>query len=102
MGSRKIENQLAAVILEIFDAMAQQMRGCSIGDIADEDDRNAVMDEAKSVMENWHEFHEFDRDAFSNPVLMNALLTMYSDVLAANREAENLDTKDDQPKRPLH
>lgn len=88
MASNDIQSRLAAIILEIFDVAALQACGCHIGDVGDLDTKEAIMDDAKTIMANWHELHEFDANAFHNPILMKVLLTMYSDYIAMHHSAQ--------------
>lgn len=97
-----IRVQLAKVILEVFDLISLQEHGCKCGDIPDETDRQAIMDHAQDIMQNWHECHEFAAESFANPVLLKALLQMYSDINAAYHEAQQEHVGDAMQDLPRH
>jgi hypothetical protein len=82
-----IQQKLAAIILELYDVLSKQEFGCRAQEISSPDARGALMDRAQLLMRDWHELHEFDEDAHANPVLVKALLIMYSDTVASYHEA---------------
>ena len=87
---QELQVRLAALFIEICDVQCRQSHGCKIDELSQETSRQEVMDLAQTVIEDWHELHEFDPAAFANPVLLRALLNMYSDLVAEYHQVEGL------------
>ena len=87
---QELQVRLAALFIEICDVLCRQSHGCKIDELSQETSRQEVMDLAQTVIEDWHEYHEFDPAAFANPVLLRALLNMYSDLVAEYHQVEGL------------
>ena len=89
-ANNELQVRLIALIIELCDVLCRQSQGCKFDVLSQDTSCQEVTDLARTVIEDWHELHEFDPAAFANPVLLRALLNMYSDLVAEYHQAEGL------------